>query len=160
MWLPIKFDANNQIHIDWMDQWSIDTNTGNSGSLSSRTFKADVPAATLTGGAKTQACSGCMNRKSVGFVGRGGRILFKNIPASRASVYSIVVSYASGNAANRQASVNVNGKFVETLTFYSTNNANNVAQLVFQAPLLAGNNNSIEFYNDKDFAPDFDYIKV
>lgn len=157
VWLPIRFSSGNSISIGWDEQWWIDTRSGNWGPSTFISFEAET--GILMGSAAIHTCQGCTGGKVVGDVGFTGRIRFENIGTASNSSYSILISYVNGDSSPRFASVDVNGQYLRTISFPTTNSGHNTKQIVFQTELRQGNDNTIEFYSDNSWAPDFDYVR-
>ncbi len=152
---------NDEIRIQWHDQWSIDPGTGEWNVPEAVTFHAATSSQVeLSGGAVVVECSGCVDGLGVGYVGNGsGKLRLNGIQVDLTGSYVVVVSYANGDAGARSAIANVNGVAQQVL-FPSTGNGQATQSLSFQANFDSGVENTIEFSNDSAWAPDFDYVRV
>jgi hypothetical protein len=122
-------------------------------------YEAESSSNTLAGGAKVATCAACSGGQKVGFIGSGGTLTFNGVTAASAGMYQVTVSYLDGSTTGRQATVSVNGGAPQTLTFTPTGDFNTVGTLAASLPLVAGNN-TVQFANPADFAPDLDRIVV
>ena len=161
MWQPIEFIGNDEIRIQWHDQWLIDSSTGAWSEPAALTIHAASSSqVTLSGGAIVVPCTGCVNGQGVGYVGNGeGRMKISGIRVNTSGSHVVVVSYANGDAGNRQAQVNING-VEQTVDFPTTTNGQTTQSLSFKANFESQLENTIEFYNDIAWAPDFDFVRI
>lgn len=120
-------------------------------------IEAEAATNTLMNGAVVAACTNCSGGEKVGYVGNGGTLQFNNIFKNIAGNYTLTIYYCSGET--RYGSMSVNGGPATTLTFASTGDFDTPGPLTVTVYLIAGNN-TIEFYNNAGWAPDFDRIVV
>lgn len=120
-------------------------------------IEAEAATNTLTNGAAVAACTNCSGGEKVGYVGNGGVLQFNNIYKNISGNYTLTIYYCSGET--RYGSMSVNGGPAVALTFSSTGDFNTPGPLTVTVYLIAGNN-TIEFYNNSGWAPDFDRIVV
>lgn len=121
-------------------------------------YEAESSANTLSGGAVVASCSGCSGGEKVGYVGHGGTLQFNNIYESTAGSYALTIYYCDGDS-GRYAEMSVNGSPGSTLNFANTGGFNTVGSITVTVNLNAGDN-TIKFYNDSDWTPDFDRITL
>lgn len=120
-------------------------------------YEAESANNSIYGGARVKQCDGCSGGMSVGFVGRGGVVQFNGITVPVTAAYRLIIYYATPQ--RRNASISVNGATIAVLRFGATGSFGNPQAEVITVPLHAGAN-SIAFYNNGNWAPDFDRIIV
>lgn len=125
-------------------------------------YEAESSANTLGGGARVAASSGCSGGYKVGFVGNGdgtnnGTLQFNNVYAASAGSKTLTVYYCSGEV--RTAYMSVNGGTGTSASYASTGGYDTVGTKTFTVTLNAGNN-TIKFYNNSGWAPDYDRITI
>jgi hypothetical protein len=125
-------------------------------------YEAESSVNTLAGGAAVSNCSGCSGRAKVVSLGlhdgSDGTLQFNNVSEQRTSSYLFTIYYLNADS-NRGLSMSLNGGSVIALTAFGTGNRTTIATLTVAVPLSAGNN-TIEFFNPSDSAPDIDRIVV
>jgi alpha-galactosidase len=119
----------------------------------------EAEAASLAGGAKAAACSGCSGGQKAGFVGNGGTVTFTNVNVPTAGRYQVTLVYCDGSTTGRQAVVSVNGGTGQTVTFTPTGSFNTPGSVTVTLNLNAGTN-TVQLGNPTAYAPDFDKIVV
>jgi alpha-galactosidase len=119
----------------------------------------EAEAASLAGGAKAAACSGCSGGQKAGFVGNGGTVTFTNVNVPTAGRYQVTLVYCDGSTTGRQAVVSVNGGTGQTVTFTPTGSFNTPGSVTVTLNLNAGTN-TVQLGNPTAYAPDFDKISV
>lgn len=120
-------------------------------------YEAEAANNSIYGGARVKQCDGCSGGMSVGFVGHGGVVQFNGVTVPTTGNYRLVIYYETSQG--RDALISVNGATVAMLHFNSTGSFNRSRAEVITVPLHAGAN-SIAFFNDNNWAPDFDRIVV
>jgi Alpha-galactosidase, CBM13 domain/FG-GAP-like repeat/Fibronectin type III domain len=123
-------------------------------------YEAESPDNTLTGGAVVQSCPTCSGGADVGFVGNNsGTLTFNDVTANATDRYTVTIYYTNGDAV-RYALLSVNGSQGTPLNFPSTGSFQTVGSIQTTIALIAGSNNTLEFYNPivGSWAPDFDRI--
>ena len=101
--------------------------------------------------------SGCSGGQFVGFVGNGNILQFNNIYVEADGLYNVTVHYFSDN--NRHGYLKVNDNAEISVNFTGVGNWYNMGTKTLQVNLKAGNN-TLKFYNDYEYMPDFDRITV
>jgi hypothetical protein len=122
-----------------------------------RSYEAASPANLLSGGARVIDCRSCPGGKRVGFVGHGGILQFMNVVVSQTGNYTLRIYYSSSN--NRTAYIRTNGGPGFAVAFPSTGSFSRVLTRTVVVHLNKGTN-VIMFYNNDNWAPDFDKIVV
>lgn len=120
-------------------------------------YEAESPQNELSGGARVKICASCSGGKSVGYIGHGGILQFKNVNVSYSGDFTLTLYYGTTN--NRTAYIVVNSGSSITLNFPSTGGFGNISTQTVVIHLNAGAN-TIMIYNNNDWAPDFDKIMV
>jgi hypothetical protein len=127
-------------------------------SAASTSYEAEKSGNVLAGGARIASCSPCSGGKKVGYVGNAsGTLTFTGVSVSSAGSVSVAIKYASGQA--RNASLSVNGGSGISLSFGSTGSYTTVGTKTITVTLKSGSN-TLKFYNNSGWAPDFDRIIV
>jgi len=161
IWLPIEFNPDNSIKISWHSEWWIDSTSGAWGESNSIKYEAESSLNIDFPGGTVVACTGCNGGSAVGYIGNGeGRLTLKNILVPVSSNYSITIGYTNGDETSRTANTLVNEVPDIEITFPSTNGGQVTKEIVFHTQLIQGRNNSITFFNNENWGPDFDFIRV
>ncbi|CAL8141187.1 unnamed protein product [Orchesella dallaii] len=161
VWLPIQFGSENTISISWSAQFSLDIATGSTSDRSSIAYDSRSPEAELVGGATVMPCSGCDNGDSVGYIGMGGKLIFRGVRGSQNAIHSVLIRYANGDSTWRFATLKVNnGAWERNITFPKSGGGQVTKQIVVQVPLNQGAVNEIEISNENGYGPDIDVLKV
>jgi len=127
-------------------------------------YEAESSQNTLGGGAEVGACAGCSGGKRVIFLGhqpngQSGTLQFNNVNKSITGNYMMTIYYTEGDKGGRTGYVSVNGGPAIAFTGAYTGDWNNVETVNMTISLSAGNN-TIEFFNSQQWAPDIDKIVV
>ncbi|MET8149952.1 CBM35 domain-containing protein [Actinoplanes sp. NPDC049668] len=122
-------------------------------------YEAESPRNVLGGKARPLPRDDASDGLVVRFVGNGEAnfLRFTGLTVPASGTYNVRVHYISGEP--RGATVLVNGRLVENLTFPASPDWYTVDALVLPLTLKAGAN-TIEVRNDTDYAPDFDRIDL
>ncbi|MFI5758911.1 alpha-galactosidase D [Streptomyces sp. NPDC051569] len=120
-------------------------------------YEAESPANTLSGNASVNGCDACSGGRKVGNLYDGGKVQFNNVTVKKAGVYTVNVSYVSGDA--RVALVSANGNGATGLTFPSTGDWGTAETVSVPVTLKAGAN-TLTFDSGSSYAPDIDKIDV
>jgi hypothetical protein len=127
-------------------------------SAATGSYEAESSANTLAGGARIASCSPCSNGKKVGYVGNSsGTLQFNGVGTGVAGSATLTIYYASGQA--RNASLSVNGATATSLSFGSTGSYTTVGKKTVTVTLKSSGN-TLKFFNNSGWAPDFDRITV
>lgn len=128
------------------------------------TYQAASPQSTLTGNADITACSGCVGGVKVGNLGGSGYVTINDIYAPATGTYTLAIYGVDGDgigSSGRNLTVAVNGgspsQSVDIVG--SSWGATSPGQTV-QVQLNQGSNNSIQFGNANNYAPDLNYIVI
>ncbi|MEU7775473.1 hypothetical protein AB0C44_29515 [Micromonospora taraxaci] len=120
-------------------------------------YEAEAPANTLTGNASVGNCDACSGGRKVGNLYVGGKVRINDVTVRRDGIYTVAVSYVSGDARSVHVSSNSgNGTY---LTFPSTGDWGTVETVSVQLALKAGTN-TITFDSGTWYSPDIDRIAV
>lgn len=101
--------------------------------------------------------SGCSGGQYVGLVGNGNILQFNNIYVEADGLYNVTVHYFSENM--RYGYLEVNGNTEAGIIFPGLGNWNDLGSKTLQVNLKA-DNNTLKFYNDFAYMPDFYRITV
>ncbi|WP_328653715.1 hypothetical protein OG598_07575 [Micromonospora sp. NBC_00330] len=125
--------------------------------LTSTSYEAEASVNTLTGTASVGGCDACSGGQKVGNLYVGGKLRFNEVTVRTDGIYTVAVSYVSGDARSVQVSSNSgNGSY---LTFPSTGDWGTVETVSVQLALKAGAN-TITFDSGTWYSPDIDRIAV
>lgn len=125
--------------------------------LTSTSYEAEAPGNTLTGTASVGGCDACSGGQKVGNLYVGGTVRFNDVTVRKDGIYTVAVSYVSGDARSVQVSSNSgNGSY---LKFPSTGDWGTVETVTVQLALKAGTN-TITFDSGTWYSPDIDRIAV
>jgi Alpha galactosidase A/Alpha galactosidase C-terminal beta sandwich domain/Carbohydrate binding module (family 6) len=127
------------------------------GKLTTTTYEAESPANTLSGNASPAGCDACSGGEKVGNLYLGGALRFNDITVKKAGIYTVDVSYVSGDP--RSATVSSNSGNGSALKFPSTGDWDTADTVSVQLALKAGSN-TITFDSGSGYAPDIDKIAV
>ncbi|HEX3641833.1 MAG TPA: hypothetical protein VHV10_11130, partial [Ktedonobacteraceae bacterium] len=134
--------------------------------LTLTSYEAEAPQNTING-AQVIACSGCSGGQRVGYLGMrvknrtkiDGNLQINNVSKSTTGSYGLTIYYTNGASSSRSGYMSVNGGPAIVFDGSPTGSYSTVATLNVVVSLNAGNN-TIEFYNPQDKAPDIDKIVV
>jgi hypothetical protein len=113
---------------------------------SETTPEAEASANTLSGGAKSVACTGCSGSKAIGYIGGspGGKLVFNGVSSSASTLTTIRIHYTNADSTQRYANVVVNG-VSHIVAFIPTPDDNTPGTATLNAQLNSGSSNVIEF---------------
>ncbi|TVY80449.1 hypothetical protein LSUE1_G003570, partial [Lachnellula suecica] len=161
VWLPLTISGttatlNNEVN--WINAASGKWSAG----PSETTPEAETSANTISGGAKTVACSGCSGSTAIGYIGGspGGKLVFPNISSTVSTTTTIRIHYTNADSTQRYATVVVNG-VSNIVAFIPTPDDNTPGTATLTVPLKSGSANVIEFgaYNG-GWGPNIDRLMV
>jgi hypothetical protein len=125
-------------------------------------YEAESPQNTLADGAEVSRCSGCSGGANVSNLGlhdgSDGTLQFNNVSKKSAGTYTLTIYYLNAES-NRSLYMSLDGGSLIALTASGTGSRTAIAALTVAVALNAGNN-TIEFSNPSDPAPDIDRIVV
>jgi len=127
-------------------------------------YEAESSQNTLSGNAGAVSCSGCSGGYRICCLGvqpnePNGTLQFNNVNKSDAGSYTMTIYYAEGDSGSRTGYVSVNGGPAIAYTGFYTGSWDTVETYNMTISLSAGNN-TIEFFNSQQWAPDIDRIVV
>jgi hypothetical protein len=129
----------------------------------STSYEAEAPGNTLAGGAIVARCSVCSGERRVAYIGLNdgivGTLQFNNITKNVSGQYTLTIYYIIAGSDKLALYISVNGGPEEVLNVASTANGDTIGIASVAISLHAGNN-TIEFSNPSDPAPDIDRIVV
>ncbi|KAK2598092.1 hypothetical protein QQS21_005803 [Conoideocrella luteorostrata] len=160
IWLPLEISGTT-IHMTNRDAWIPDVKA-KTWSAAPSSSKYEGESAALSKGAKAVSCSGCSGGKGVGWVGgpQDGSVSFSGVHSDVSTRTTVKVVFANGDAAQRFATVKVNGKS-QSVGFLSTVDGQKTGSSILNCDLVAGSGNQITFEGlDGGYGPDIDYISV
>jgi hypothetical protein len=130
--------------------------------LSQTVYEAEASTNAIGGTADIASCSVCSGGKNVQNLGGpgGGTLQFNGISISSPGSYPVTITYDNGVSSAMTASILVNGKTIQTLSFPSTGSWTKLVTVTVSLPFNAGNN-SIKFtgYN-RSWVAEIDRISV
>jgi hypothetical protein len=125
--------------------------------LATTGYEAEASGNTLTGNASVGGCDACSGGQKVGNLYVGGKLRFNDVTVRKDGIYTVAVSYVSGDARSVHVSSNTgNGTY---LKFPSTGDWGTVETVSVQLALKAGSN-TITFDSGTWYSPDIDRIAV
>ncbi|KAF1943383.1 Arabinanase/levansucrase/invertase [Clathrospora elynae] len=155
VWLPLKIDATtasmkNQVN------WVIDPSSGTSNPGPSENLY-EGEAATLSNGAKSQACAGCSGGKDAGYIGgtSSGAATFSNVQSSATTRTTLRIKHMNGDSSQRYADVSVNGK-TQRVAFLPNGGADPASSVV-HVDLKQGGN-EVKISTVGTWGPDLDRV--
>ncbi|WP_175813730.1 alpha-galactosidase [Burkholderia contaminans] len=123
-------------------------------------YEAEASVNTISGGAKSGACSGCSGGKSVGYIGNGGTLTFNGISVPKSGTYTVQILYANGKATARAAQVSFNGAAPVTVSFPPTGSFATTDSMQVTGSFNTGAQNTLTISNPSGWAPDIDGISA
>jgi len=116
---------------------------------------------TLSSGARLVNCSNCPNGYRVGYIGlnagEAGTLQFNNVSKNVAGTYTLTIDYIIAGSDKLAMYISVNEGPAVVLNVSQTANGDTVGTATISISLNAGNN-TIEFSNPSEPAPDLDWI--
>ncbi|WP_336788189.1 CBM35 domain-containing protein [Paenibacillus sp. MMO-177] len=144
-----------------IDRIELRLSEGGSGEPGTGTaYEAEAVNNVLTGNASVSGCSaatGCSGGKKVGNLWGGSTLQFRDVMAEKAGVYTLSVSYISGDP--RPVSIAVNDGPSDNYALPKTENWDTLGIFKLEAQLKAGAN-TITFNDDGGWSPDIDKIEI
>ncbi|MBM0231837.1 hypothetical protein JNW91_08190 [Micromonospora sp. STR1_7] len=125
--------------------------------LASTSYEAESAANTLSGNASVGGCDACSGGQKVGNLYVGGALRFNDVTVQTDGIYTVAVSYVSGDA--RSVNVSSNSGNRTYLTFPSTGDWGTAETVGVQLALKAGTN-TITFDSGTWYSPDIDKIAI
>jgi hypothetical protein len=130
-------------------------------------YEAEAPQNTIANGAEVLDCSGCSGGQRVSYLGMrvknrtkiDGTLQINHVSKSTTGSYGLTIYYTNGASSSRSGYMSVNGGPATVFDGSPTGSFSTVGTLNVVVSLNAGNN-TIEFYNPQDKAPDIDKIVV
>lgn len=127
---------------------------------SGQVYEAEGPDNKLAGNSAVKSCKAeteCSGGKKVGDIWGGSTLLFQKVAAPAEGIYTLKVSYISGDP--RSFSIRVNNSEKETYSPPATANWDTVGVFSIEVQLQAGSN-TILFDDDGGWSPDIDKIEI
>ena len=109
--------------------------------------------------ARKNSCCTRSGGKDVGFVGNGDTLTFNNINVTATGSYNLTIYYVDGDS-GRTGFMSVNGGPDSAISFAQTGQWGGTPGSITLTVNLNAGNNTIKFYNDSAYAPDFDRITL
>lgn len=127
-------------------------------------YEAELSQNTLNSGAKIISCSSCSGGYRVGYLGLrsngySGTLQFNNVKKASAGTYTLTLYYSNGSNSDQYEYISVNGGSPIVFDGTPTGSFSTFTTAAIAIPLNGGNN-TIEFYNPNNAAPDIDRIIV
>lgn len=157
VWLPLKIDGTTASMKNSVN-WVLSPSSGSmAAGPSENSYEGE--SATLSGGAKSQACSGCSGDKSAGYIGgsAGGSVVFSNVQSSASTRTTLRIKHLNGDKSQRVADVTVNGK-TQRVSFLP-NGGTDPASSVVHVDLKQGSN-EVKIAGTGGWGPDIDRLMV
>ncbi|OMF36000.1 carbohydrate-binding protein [Paenibacillus sp. FSL H8-0548] len=127
---------------------------------SGQVYEAEGQGNKLTGNSAVRSCKAetdCSDGKKVGDIWGGSSLLFQKVAAPAEGVYTLKVSYISGDP--RSFAISVNNSEKETYSPPATANWDTVGMFSIEVQLQAGSN-TILFDDNGGWSPDIDKIEI
>lgn len=122
-------------------------------------YEGDASANVLAGGARAGWCGACPDGMKIRFLGEGGTLTFPDVAASVTGDYTMKVVFTEGDTSGgRNAVVSVDG--TDLNAYFAGNGDWNTPQTLTMTVHLAAGQNSIEFSNPANVAPDIAEIVI
>jgi hypothetical protein len=127
--------------------------------LPPRAYEGDASTNILAGGARAGWCGACPDGAKIRFLGEGGTLTFPDVNASVAGDYVMKIVFTEGDTnGGRNAVVSVDG--TDSSAYFVGNGDWNTPQTLTMTVHLAAGQNSIEFSNPANVAPDIAEIVI
>ncbi|MBD2867996.1 carbohydrate-binding protein [Paenibacillus arenilitoris] len=123
-------------------------------------YEAEAAANSMTGNAAVKACqpaTGCSGGKKVGDLWGGSTLRFHDVTVPAAGIYTMKLSYISGDP--RPVAIRVNDGEAETYTPPQTANWDTLGEYGIELELRQGSN-AISFDDNGGWSPDIDKIEI
>jgi hypothetical protein len=157
IWLPLTLDGTSASMKNAVN-WILNPTSGAMTSgPSENSYEGE--SATLSNGAKSQACAGCSNGKEAGYIGgaTGGTVVFSNVQSSAATRTTLRIKHMNGDSGQRVADVSVNGK-TQRVAFLPNGGAD-PGSSVAHADMKQGSN-EVRISVQGNWGPDVDRLMV
>ncbi|MCJ1444787.1 MAG: hypothetical protein MMC23_005289 [Stictis urceolatum] len=158
IWLPLTLSGTTASmptsYVNWLPSTF-------AGGPSENSYEGE--SATLGGGAKSVACSGCSGGKAAGYVGgtggTDGAVTFSGVQSNVAARTTVRIKFENGNTGQRFASVRING-VAQTVAFLPTDGGNTPESSSLNVDLKQGANEIVVQGTGADWGPDVDRLMV
>ncbi|WP_364146710.1 carbohydrate-binding protein [Paenibacillus sp. LPE1-1-1.1] len=147
----------DQIELRWAGTGT-DPNEPPAGS--GQVYEAEAAVNTLTGNAAVRSCKAeteCSGGKKIGDIWGGSTLLFNEVTVPSAGIYTLKLSYISGDP--RPIAISVNGSEKETYSPPQTASWDTVGTFSLEVQLQEGSN-TILFDDNGGWSPDIDSIEI
>ena len=112
---------------------------------------------TLSGGAYVSDAGGFSGEKKVSYLGKGGELLWDEIIVPQSGLYRIRIYYATDG--NRSFMISANEDTAASVICFDSGSFDSTESKDVLLRLQAGSN-TLRVYNDSNYAPDIDCVKV
>ncbi|MEK3889706.1 carbohydrate-binding protein [Bacillus sp. FSL K6-3431] len=146
--------------IDKIDLRLLNSDTGEQEEKFSQVYEAENLTNVVNGNAKISICkveSNCSGGKKIGDIWGGSTLQFNNVIVPLTGVYTLKLSYISGDS--RPITVHVNEDEAEKYSPPQTANWNTIGVFDFEVHLQEGSN-TIKFDDNGGWSPDIDKIEI
>lgn len=157
VWLSLKIEGTTATVKNSVN-WVLDPTSGSmTAGPSENSYEGE--SATLSGGAKSQTCSGCSGGRSAGYVGgpAGGAVMFSNVQSAATTKTTLRIKHLNGDNSQRVADVSVNGK-TQRVAFLP-HGGGDPASSVLHVDLKQGSN-EVKITSTRGWGPDIDRLMV
>ncbi|CAM3530752.1 carbohydrate-binding protein [Paenibacillus lupini] len=155
----IRLDDEGSYSPD-IDRIELRLSDGPGGPVEGTAYEAESSINVLTGNASVSGCSAatdCSGGKKVGNLWGGSTLQFRDVMAEKAGVYTLSISYISGDP--RPVSIAVNDGALENYALPKTENWDTLGVFKLEIELKAGAN-TITFNDDGGWSPDIDKLEI
>ncbi|KAJ0301245.1 hypothetical protein COL5a_007620 [Colletotrichum fioriniae] len=160
VWLPLAISGTTITLADRVN-WTPNVAAGTWAAGPSETSH-EGETATLAGGAKSVACTGCSGSAAAGYVGgsAGGSVTFSGVSVQASGKTTVRVKHLNGDTSQRWGTVTCNG-VSQTVGFLPTADGNTPGSSSVFCSLTAGSANTIKIASsDSSWVADIDRIFV
>lgn len=158
IWLPMKWNGNGSVWLDWVDIFSLDAKTGAIVIPNGTTYHAAH--GKLYGNAQLGNCTACAAKHAVYRLGNGGSVTIHNIAGS-GKEHWVSLYYANPDWSWREITVSANGGPMQTIEQPDTQNPGAFLSVPVKVELRNASDNYITFgHNQTSYAGDLDKIIV
>ncbi|MGO4109233.1 carbohydrate-binding protein [Paenibacillus sp. YAF4_2] len=155
----IRLDDEGSYSPD-IDRIDLRLSDGSGGPVEGTAYEAESSNNVLTGNASVSGCSAatdCSGGKKVGNLWGGSTLQFRDVMTEKAGVYTLSISYISGDP--RPVSIAVNDGALENYALPKTENWDTLGVFKLEIELKAGAN-TITFNDDGGWSPDIDKLEI
>ncbi|CAN8105792.1 unnamed protein product [Discula destructiva] len=163
VWLPLTFSGTSVTMGNYVN-WIPNVAASSAWTAGPTENDPEGETATLAGGAKVVACTGCSGAEAAGYIGGGsqGTVTFSKVPSSATTTKTTIrIKYENGDSAQRLANVTCGGAEYNVAFLPTASGNGTPGSSVVHCAMTSGTANTVVIgQSDGAYGPDVDRIMV